>query len=181
MHIFRPQVNTDEEGGEEEMEWLMEELEAPLTSSSSSQRGRSHHSNGHITTKPVNTDGLRSFSLDEDSEDEVLSVPGVRVVKSSGASRHSAAHRSAFLQVSVTFAITPAADKLREKIAHNVVVFFPSLPQEESDEDLVGLLEESDRKRKNGKPQSSGLNLGKNTVADGKRDEDDSDEDLLRV
>lgn len=106
------------------MEWLMEELEAPLTSSSSSQRGKSNHSNGHITTKPVNTDGLRSFSLDEDSEDEVLSVPGVRVVKSSGASRHSAAHRSALLQVSDTFGITPAADKLGEKIAHNVVVFF---------------------------------------------------------
>uniref|UniRef100_A0A3B3VE79 Insulin-like growth factor 2 receptor n=1 Tax=Poecilia latipinna TaxID=48699 RepID=A0A3B3VE79_9TELE len=71
-------VNTDEEGGEEEMEWLMEELETPL--SSSSHRGRSNHSNGHIRTKPVNTDGLRSFSLDEqddDSEDEVLSVPGV--------------------------------------------------------------------------------------------------------
>lgn len=101
-----PQVNMDEEGGEEEMEWLMEELEAPQTSSSSSQRGRSNHANGHITTKPVNTDGLRSFSLDEqddDSEDEVLSVPGVRVVKSSGASRHSAAQRSAFLQVSIAF------------------------------------------------------------------------------
>lgn len=95
----------DEEGGEEEMEWLMEELEAPPTSSSSSsQRGRSNHGNGHITTKPVNTDGLRSFSLDEhddDSEDEVLNVPGVRVVKSSRPSRHSAAHRSPFLQVSV--------------------------------------------------------------------------------
>lgn len=89
------------------MEWLMEELEAPPTSSSSSsQRGRSHHGNGHITTKPVNTDGLRSFSLeeqeDDDSEDEVLSVPGVRVLKSSGTSRKSAAHRSAFLQVSAT-------------------------------------------------------------------------------
>ena len=88
------------------MEWLMEELEAPPTlSSSSSHRGRSNHGNGHITTKPVNTDGLRSFSLDDqddDSEDEVLSVPGVRVVKSSGLSRQSAAHRSAFLQVSVS-------------------------------------------------------------------------------
>uniref|UniRef100_A0A8C2ZDD4 Insulin-like growth factor 2 receptor n=1 Tax=Cyclopterus lumpus TaxID=8103 RepID=A0A8C2ZDD4_CYCLU len=101
-------VNMDEEGGEEEMEWLMEELEAPPAStSSSSHRGRSNHGNGHITTKPVNTAGLRSFSLDEhdddddDSEDEVLSVPGVRVVKSSGISRHSAAHRSPFLQVCV--------------------------------------------------------------------------------
>ncbi|KAI3364465.1 hypothetical protein L3Q82_011257, partial [Scortum barcoo] len=144
-------VNMDEEGGEEEMEWLMEELEAPpaSSSSSSSNRGRSNHGNGHITTKPVNTDGLRSFTLDDqddDSEDEVLSVPGVRVVKSSGL---SSAHRSAFLQ-------------------------------EESDEDLVGLLEESDRKRKSSKPRSAGLNHANNTAADRKRDEDDSDEDLLR-
>ncbi|XP_044024917.1 cation-independent mannose-6-phosphate receptor isoform X2 [Siniperca chuatsi] len=148
-------VNMDEEGGEEEMEWLMEELEAPPTSSSlSSHRGSSNHGNGHIKTKPVNTDGLRTFSLDdqedEDSEDEVLSVPGVRVVKSSGVSRHSAAHRSAFLQ-------------------------------EESDEDLVGLLDESERKRKSSKPRSSGPNHGNNTAANRKRDEDDSDEDLLRV
>ncbi|KAM9704645.1 cation-independent mannose-6-phosphate receptor [Menidia menidia] len=133
-------VNTDEEGGEEEMEWLMEELEAPLTSttsSSSSQRGRSNHSNGHIRTKPVNTDGLRSFSLDEgddDSEDEVLSVPGVRGAKA------STAHRSAFLQ-------------------------------EESDEDLVGLLDESDRRSRGGRRRPGNR----------KRDDDDSDEDLLRV
>uniref|UniRef100_A0A3Q3IPM5 Uncharacterized protein n=1 Tax=Monopterus albus TaxID=43700 RepID=A0A3Q3IPM5_MONAL len=75
-------VSMNEEGGEEEMEWLMEELEAPPSSSASSHRGKSNHGNGHITTKPVNTDGLRSFSVDEqedDSEDEVLSVPGVRV------------------------------------------------------------------------------------------------------
>lgn len=91
----------DEDGGEEEMEWLMEDLEAPLTSTSS-HRGRGNHVNGHITTKPVNTDGLRSFSLDEqddDSEDEVLTVPGVRVVKSITPAKNSAAHRSAFLQV----------------------------------------------------------------------------------
>ncbi|XP_041660412.1 cation-independent mannose-6-phosphate receptor [Cheilinus undulatus] len=147
-------VNMDEEGGEEEMEWLMEELEAPpSSSSSSSHRGKSNHSNGHIKTKPVNTDGLRSFSLDEqddDSEDEVLSVPGVRVVKSSVLSKPSTVHRSAFLQ-------------------------------EESDEDLVGLLEESDRKRKSSKPRPSGLNHGNTTAANRKRDEDDSDEDLLRV
>uniref|UniRef100_A0A3Q1JC88 Uncharacterized protein n=1 Tax=Anabas testudineus TaxID=64144 RepID=A0A3Q1JC88_ANATE len=147
-------VNMDEEGGEEEMEWLMEELEAPPTSSSSSShRSKSNHGNGHITTKPVNTDGLRSFSMDEqedDSEDEVLSVPGVRVVKSSGLSRHSGAHRSALLQ-------------------------------EESDEDLVGLLDEADRKRKSSKPRSSGLNHGKNMAANRKGEEDDSDEDLLRV
>uniref|UniRef100_A0A673C0F7 Insulin-like growth factor 2 receptor n=1 Tax=Sphaeramia orbicularis TaxID=375764 RepID=A0A673C0F7_9TELE len=100
--LYKRERSMDEEGGEEEMEWLMEDLEAPLTSTSS-HRGRSNHGNGHITTKPVNTDGLRSFSLDEqddDSEDEVLSVPGVRVVKStSGVSKTSTVHRSAFLQV----------------------------------------------------------------------------------
>lgn len=88
----------DEEGGEEETEWLMEELEPP-PASSSSLRSKTNTANGHITTKAVNTDGLRTFALDEqedDSEDEVLSVPGVRVLKS------SAAHRSAFLQVSPT-------------------------------------------------------------------------------
>ncbi|XP_061785459.1 cation-independent mannose-6-phosphate receptor [Nerophis lumbriciformis] len=134
-------VNMDEDAGEDEMEWLMEELEAPPTSS---HRGRSNHSNGHIKTKPVNTDGLRSFSLDEqedDSEDEVLSVPGVRVVKS------SSAHRSVFLK-------------------------------EESDEDLVGLLDEPNKKRKSSKAQSS---FRSNTVAKGRREDDDSDEDLLRV
>ncbi|XP_076026629.1 cation-independent mannose-6-phosphate receptor [Genypterus blacodes] len=147
-------VNMDEEGGEEEMEWLMEEMDAP-PKSSSSRRGKSHQGNGHITTKRVNTDGLRSFSLeeqeDDDSEDEVLSVPGVSAAKSSGASRHNAALRSVFLQ-------------------------------EESDEDLVGLLDDSDRKRKSSKPRSSGLNRGSNKAASRKRDEDDdSDEDLLRV
>ncbi|TWW69178.1 cation-independent mannose-6-phosphate receptor isoform X1 [Takifugu flavidus] len=146
-------VNMDEDAGEEEMEWLMEELEAPPTSSTlSSQRGRSHHSNGHIRTKPVNADGLRSFTLDDqedDSEDEVLSVPGVRVLKPPGASRGSAAHRSVFLQ-------------------------------EESDEDLVGLLEESDRK-KSGKLRFSAVTHGNSVAANRKREEDDSDEDLLRV
>ncbi|XP_077408147.1 cation-independent mannose-6-phosphate receptor [Vanacampus margaritifer] len=139
-------VNMDEDAGEDEMEWLMEELEAPSATSSSfsSQRGRANHSNGHIKTKPVNTDGLRSFSLDEqedDSEDEVLSV---RVVKS------SSAHRSVFLQ-------------------------------EESDEDLVGLLDEPERKRKSGKAGSSASRRNNNAAPKPKREDDDSDEDLLRV
>lgn len=145
-------VSMDEDGGEEEMEWLMEDLEAPLTSTSS-HRGRGNHVNGHITTKPVNTDGLRSFSLDEqddDSEDEVLTVPGVRVVKSITPAKNSAAHRSAFLQ-------------------------------EESDEDLVGLLDEADRKKKSGRTRPSGPGRGHHTAAISKREEEDSDEDLLRV
>lgn len=167
----------DEDGGEDEMEWLMEELEAPPTSSSSSShRGRSNHSNGHIKTKRVNTDGLRSFSLDEqddDSEDEVLSVPGVRVVKSHVLSRNSGAHRSAFLQVrgcsDVPSIVLVTVDETCVSC------------QEESDEDLVGLLDESDGKRQSSKPPSSLSNRGNNTAAHGKQDEDDSDEDLLRV
>ncbi|XP_056150610.1 cation-independent mannose-6-phosphate receptor [Lampris incognitus] len=161
-------VNTDEEGGEEEMEWLMEELEAPPSSSTSfSHHGHSNHSNGHITTKPVNTDGLRSFSLDEqeddDSEDEVLNVPGVRVVTSSGPPKSTikaAAASSRFLGLRSAFL------------------------QEESDEDLVGLLDESDRKRRSqgaAKLRAAGHNHVNDTAANLKRDEDDSDEDLLRV
>ncbi|XP_049613817.1 cation-independent mannose-6-phosphate receptor isoform X2 [Syngnathus scovelli] len=145
-------VNMDEDAGEDEMEWLMEELETPTTASSSSSfssshLGRGNHSNGHIKTKPVNTDGLRSFSLDEqedDSEDEVLSVPGVRVVKS------SSTHRSVFLQ-------------------------------EESDEDLVGLLDEPERKQKSGKAHSAAGRRNHNAAPKAKREDDDSDEDLLRV
>ncbi|KAM4632802.1 LOW QUALITY PROTEIN: cation-independent mannose-6-phosphate receptor [Polymixia lowei] len=158
-------VNMDEEGGEEEMEGLMEELEAPPTSSS--RRGKSNHGNGHITTKPVNTDGLRSFSLDEqeedDSEDEVLSVPGVRVVKSSGPPRSTARGAPISLRSSG---------------------FRSAFLQEESDEDLVGLLDESDKTRKSrggGRPRLAVLERSNNTAANRKRDEDDSDEDLLRV
>lgn len=52
--------------------------------------------------------------------------------------------------------------------------------QEESDEDLVGLLEESDRK-KSGKLRFSAITHGNSVPANRKREEDDSDEDLLRV
>lgn len=57
-------------------------------------------------------------------------------------------------------------------------------PQEESDEDLVGLLDELDRKRKSGKSRPSstpyGPTAGQNDVRR-REEEDDSDEDLLRV
>ncbi|CDQ64662.1 unnamed protein product [Oncorhynchus mykiss] len=88
-------VNMDDEGGEDEMEWLMEEIEAPAMSS---RLGKEHQENGHITTKPVNADALRSFSLEEqeDSEEEVLSVPGVCVLGSR--TRSSGPLRSALLE-----------------------------------------------------------------------------------
>lgn len=53
--------------------------------------------------------------------------------------------------------------------------------QEESDEDLVGLLEESDGKQKSGKLRLSSITRGNGAAATRKREEDDSDEDLLRV
>uniref|UniRef100_A0A6Q2XKG2 Insulin-like growth factor 2 receptor n=1 Tax=Esox lucius TaxID=8010 RepID=A0A6Q2XKG2_ESOLU len=146
------QVNMDDEEGEEEMEWLMEEMEPPAMSSRLAKEGQE---NGHITTKPVNADALRSFSLDEqeDSEDEVLSVPGVRVhggrnnLRSSGSRvRTSGPLRSALLE-------------------------------EESDEDLVGLLEYREKKGR-AKPRRDNRPPHRKPPQEF---QDDSDEDLLRV
>lgn len=122
----------DEDGCEDEMEWLMEETETPT---------REPQQNGHITTKPVSADALRSFSLDEqDSEDEVLTVPGVRVTR--GSSLSSSRLQSALLKA-------------------------------ESDEDLVGLLDDT---RSRNKMKPSGRNQRRQQP-----DPDDSDEDLLKV
>uniref|UniRef100_A0A673X291 Insulin-like growth factor 2 receptor n=1 Tax=Salmo trutta TaxID=8032 RepID=A0A673X291_SALTR len=132
-------VNMDDEGGEDEMEWLMEEIEAPAMSS---RLGKEHQENGHITTKPVNADALRSFSLEEqeDSEEEVLSVPGVR-----SRTRSSGPLRSALLEV-------------------------------ESDEDLVGLLGDGDRRGK-AKPRRDNRPPHRKQ----QNPQDDSDEDMLTV
>ncbi|XP_056620153.1 cation-independent mannose-6-phosphate receptor isoform X2 [Triplophysa dalaica] len=122
-------VNVDEDGCEDEMEWLMEETETPT---------REPQQNGHITTKPVSADALRSFSLDEqDSEEEVLTVPGVRVAQ----------HSSSRLQ--------------------------SALLKAESDEDLVGLLDDTMSRNK---MKRSGRSQRKPQP-----DPDDSDEDLLKV
>ncbi|XP_041951218.1 cation-independent mannose-6-phosphate receptor-like isoform X1 [Alosa sapidissima] len=127
-------VNTEENGEEDEMEWLMEELESP------GKVGR--HENGHITTKPVSAEAWRALPLDEaDSEDEVLTVPGVHI---------QAAARA-----------KPRARPL------------PALLRAESDEDLVGLLEERERRR--GRPQHRPHRSQPEPTTD------DSDEDLLKV
>ncbi|XP_064196429.1 cation-independent mannose-6-phosphate receptor [Anguilla rostrata] len=137
-------VNMDEEGGEEEMEWLMEEIEPP-ESSSSRFRKKEVQENGHITTKPVSAEALRSFPLDEqDSEDEVLSVPGVRVQTG-----------------------RPGPQRPRA-----------ALLEEESDEDLVGLLEERGRRSR---PKAKARPHRKRPDLPDRSFHDDSDEDLLRV
>uniref|UniRef100_A0A8C7K5E3 Insulin-like growth factor 2 receptor n=1 Tax=Oncorhynchus kisutch TaxID=8019 RepID=A0A8C7K5E3_ONCKI len=146
-------VNMDDEGGEDEMEWLMEEIEAPAMSS---RLGKEHQENGHITTKPVNADALRSFSLEEqeDSEEEVLSVPGVCVLggrttlrPSGSRTRSSGPHRSALLE-------------------------------EEIDEDLVELLGDGDGDRR-GRAKPCRNNRPPHRKQ--QNPQDDSDEDLLTV
>ncbi|XP_061097950.1 cation-independent mannose-6-phosphate receptor [Conger conger] len=138
-------VNMEEEGGKEEMEWLMEEMEPPDSASSSRFRRKEAQENGHITTKPVSAAVLSSFPLDEqDSEDEVLSVPGVRVQTA-----------------------RPGPQRPRG-----------ALLEEESDEDLVGLLEEGARR---GRPKGKARAHRKRPEPSNRAFHDDSDEDLLRV
>lgn len=141
----------DDEGGDDEMEWLMEEMEAPAMSS---RLGKEGQENGHITIKPVNGNALRSFSLDEqeDSEDEVLSVPGVRVHGGRTTLRPSSSR-------------TRTSGPLRS-----------ALLEEESDEDLVGLLEDRGR-RGRAKPHRGDSPPHRKQ----QEPQDDSDEDLLRV
>ncbi|KAL2081956.1 hypothetical protein ACEWY4_021774 [Coilia grayii] len=152
-------VSTEENGEEDEMEWLMEELESP---------GKERrHENGHITTKPVSAEALRSLPLDEaDSEDEVLTVPGVRVhTGRSPASRPTNAARS----------------KPRTRARP---LPMPALLQEESDEDLVGLLEDQDRRSTSSSRAKPRGGSGGGSRAHRSRLEqltDDSDEDLLKV
>ncbi|MBN3306457.1 MPRI protein, partial [Amia calva] len=140
-------VNTEDEGVEDETEWLMEEIATP---DSSSRSGKECQENGHVATKPVKAEAFGAFPLDEqDSEDEVLSVPGVRV--------HSG---------------RAALQRLGGKAA-------PRRPLlgDESDEDLVGLLEEGERmdqpKRREKPRRKRAGNLAPF--------HEDSDEDLLKV
>uniref|UniRef100_A0A8C9W683 Insulin-like growth factor 2 receptor n=1 Tax=Scleropages formosus TaxID=113540 RepID=A0A8C9W683_SCLFO len=101
--------------------------------SAASRNGKETQENGHITTRPVHADALSSLPLDEqDSEDEVLTVPGVRVHAPTG---------------------------------------------QDSDEDLVGLLEANERK---GRTKRKEKLRRKRAPAPGSF-HDDSDEDLLKV
>lgn len=69
------QVNKEEEVDENETEWLMEEVQAPAP-----RPAKDGQENGHVTTKPVEAAALASLhGDDQDSEDEVLTIPEVRV------------------------------------------------------------------------------------------------------
>ncbi|XP_048841603.1 cation-independent mannose-6-phosphate receptor [Brienomyrus brachyistius] len=138
-------VNTEELGGDDETEWLMEEMEPTELSS---RRGKEVQENGHVTTRAVHADALRSLPLDEqDSEDEVLTVPEVRVQASRPAARQQHSRRGPL----------------------------PRGP--ESDEDLVGLLEEDERGGRGRRREKPRRKRGPNPTSF----HDDSDEDLLNV
>lgn len=77
VSAFTPcQVNKEETTDEHETEWLMEEIQ--VTTPRPSKDGQE---NGHITvTKAVKAEALTSLRVDDqDSEDEVLAVPEVKV------------------------------------------------------------------------------------------------------
>lgn len=80
------QVNKEEETDENETEWLMEEIQPPTP-----RLGREGQENGHITTKSVKAEALTSLhGDDQDSEDEVLTIPEVKVHSGRGAGAGSA-------------------------------------------------------------------------------------------
>ncbi|ETE64374.1 Cation-independent mannose-6-phosphate receptor [Ophiophagus hannah] len=67
-------LNT-EEVNENETEWLMEEVATPNHSS-----GNEAHINGHVARKAAMSDTLMSLPVDDmDSEDEVLTIPEVKI------------------------------------------------------------------------------------------------------
>lgn len=78
-------VSKEEETDENETEWLMEEIQVPAP-----RLGKDGQENGHITTKTVKAEALTSLhGDDQDSEDEVLTVPEVKVHTGRGAEAES--------------------------------------------------------------------------------------------
>ncbi|XP_014444729.1 cation-independent mannose-6-phosphate receptor [Tupaia chinensis] len=78
-------VNKEEETDENETEWLMEEIQLPAP-----RAGKEGQENGHITTKSVKAEALTSLhGDDQDSEDEVLTIPEVKVHSGRGAGAES--------------------------------------------------------------------------------------------
>ncbi|XP_064014257.1 cation-independent mannose-6-phosphate receptor [Pogoniulus pusillus] len=73
-------INSEEEANENETEWLMEEVAAP-----NQRTTKARQENGHITTKPVTSEAFTSLHVDDlDSEDEVLTIPDVKIQSGRG-------------------------------------------------------------------------------------------------
>uniref|UniRef100_A0A8C8S5J2 Insulin like growth factor 2 receptor n=1 Tax=Pelusios castaneus TaxID=367368 RepID=A0A8C8S5J2_9SAUR len=94
-------INTEEEVNENETEWLMEEIAAP-----NQRPGKGGQENGHVTTTSVKSEALTSLHVDDlDSEDEVLTVPDVKVhsargVQSKGSDKNRHQQKKPFSVVS---------------------------------------------------------------------------------
>ncbi|XP_051469304.1 cation-independent mannose-6-phosphate receptor isoform X1 [Apus apus] len=68
-------INSEEEANENETEWLMEEVAAP-----NQRTAKGGQENGHVTTKSVTSEAFTSLHVDDlDSEDEVLTIPDVKI------------------------------------------------------------------------------------------------------
>lgn len=78
--FFFLQINSEEEANENETEWLMEEVAAP-----NQRTAKGGQENGHITTKSVTSEAFTSLHVDDlDSEDEVLTIPDVKIQTGKG-------------------------------------------------------------------------------------------------
>ncbi|XP_062428306.1 cation-independent mannose-6-phosphate receptor isoform X2 [Rhea pennata] len=73
-------INSEEEANEHETEWLMEEIAAP-----NQRTAKGGQENGHVTAKSVTSEAFTSLHVDDlDSEDEVLTIPDVKIQSGRG-------------------------------------------------------------------------------------------------
>ncbi|XP_012590642.1 PREDICTED: cation-independent mannose-6-phosphate receptor [Condylura cristata] len=78
-------VNKEEEADENETEWLMEEVQVPAP-----RPAKDGQENGHVAATAATAEALTSLrGDDQDSEDEVLTVPEVKVHSGRGAGAES--------------------------------------------------------------------------------------------
>uniref|UniRef100_UPI00398E403E cation-independent mannose-6-phosphate receptor n=1 Tax=Pristiophorus japonicus TaxID=55135 RepID=UPI00398E403E len=150
-------INGEEEGDENETEWLMEEVTSSDESGQTPAKECQENGLNHVVTKAVNADVFSSFPLDDqDSEDEVLTVPQVKV-------------NSTRTGESKTMG--------RPKQWHPQNNHF----HDESDEDLLGL--QNERKESKGKSKSNPRPKRSRPTTDSTNAtfHDDSDEDMLKV
>lgn len=88
MTPWKWQINS-EEVNESEIEWLMEEIATP-----NQKLENEGKENGHVAGKAVKSETLPSLHVDDlDSEDEVLTVPEVKI-HSAKTFQSSGSHRS---------------------------------------------------------------------------------------
>ncbi|XP_069788171.1 cation-independent mannose-6-phosphate receptor [Narcine bancroftii] len=149
-------INGEEGGDENETEWLMEEVASSDENCLKTRKECQENGLNHVISRPVNPNDFSSFPLDDqDSEDEVLTVPRVKV---SSNRTQEPSHVS------------------REKQRH-----WHKHLQNGSDEDLLSLQNErkAHKGTSNSKPQVKWDRPMKDSGV--VTFHDDSDEDMLKV